>query len=109
MPNPTLDQIGPTLPTRRYWFAILVGFPVAGGALLYAAFSAGAPFRLTALALLALEGPLLTRERTIRRMSGRRRAVWVVVGCITTAALVALEVSVFFFVALMKACSPDGC
>lgn len=42
MTNSTHDQIEPTPPTWRFWLLTLVGFPVAGAALVLAASAAGA-------------------------------------------------------------------
>lgn len=96
------------MPTWRFWLLTLVGFPVAGVALALAVSAAGAQFALAALAVLALEGKLLTYERNIRRMSRRRSAFWVVVGCVTTAAAAALGASVLFFALLFEHCA-EGC
>lgn len=72
---------------------------------LFAAGAVRAPFGLAALGLLALEGWLLTHERTVRHMAQRRRAVWVVIGCTTTAIIAALGASVLFFAALLVHCA----
>ena len=108
MPKSTHDRIEPTMPTWRFWLLTLIGFPVAGVALALAVSAAGPQFALAALAVLALEGKLLTYERNIRRMSKRRRAFWVVVGCVTTAAVAALGASVLFFILLVEHCA-EGC
>ena len=102
------DEVEPTAPTWRFWLLTVLGFPVAGIAVLFAVSAVRAQFGLAALGLLALEGWLLTHERTVRHMAQRRRAVWVVIGCTTTAIIAALGASVLFFAALLDHCS-EGC
>ena len=102
------DEVEPTAPTWRFWLLTALGFPVAGIAVLFAVSAVRAPFGLAALALLALEGWLLTHERTVRHMAQRRRAVWVVIGCLTTAAIGALGGTVLYFALLFEQCS-GGC
>jgi len=95
-------------PTWRFWLLTLVGFPVAGAALIFAAGAYRAPFGLVALGVLVIEARVLTHERAVSRMSPRRRAVWVVVGCLITAAIGALGGTVLFFALLFEQCS-GGC
>ena len=108
------DEVEPTAPTWRFWLLTVLGFPVAGIAVLFgivvlfALSAVRAPVGLAALGLLALEGWLLTHERTVRHMAQRRRAVWVVIGCLTTAAIGALGGTVLFFALLFEQCS-GGC
>ena len=101
------DEVEPTAPTWRFWLLTVLAFPVAGIAVLFAASAFRASF-VAALGLLALEGWLLTHERTVRHMAQRRRAVWVVIGCTTTAIIAALGASVLFFAALLDHCA-GGC
>ncbi|MDQ3631067.1 MAG: hypothetical protein M3417_07330 [Actinomycetota bacterium] len=96
------------MPTPRFWLLTLLGYPAAGIALLLAVSAVRAPFGLAALGVLALEARLLAHERTVRRMSPRWRALWVVLGCTMTAAVAALGAGVFFFVLLLEHCA-DGC
>lgn len=99
------DQVEPTVPTRRFWLLTVLGFPVVGVAVLFLVIAVRAPSGLAVLGLLALEGWLLTHERTVRRMSKGRRTVWVVIGCTTTAIIAAIVASVLFFAALLNQCS----
>ncbi len=105
-----LDEVEPTAPTWRFWLLTVVGFPVAGIAVLFAVIAVRGPIPLglAALGLLALEGWLLTHERTVRHMAQRRRTVWVVIGCTTTAVIAALGASALFFAALLDHCA-GGC
>ena len=102
------DEVESTAPTWRFWLLTVLGFPVAGIAVLFAVSAVRAPVGPAALGLLALEGWLLTHERTVRHMAQRRRAVWVVIGCTTTAIIATLGASVLFFVALLVQCH-EGC
>jgi len=56
----------------------------------------------------AIEAWVLKREPTVRRMTPRRRTAWIVVGCVTTAAIIGLGAIVLFFVLLFEHCS-GGC
>jgi len=103
-----LDAVEPKAPTWRFWFLTVLAFPVAGFAVLYAVFAVRAPVPLAALGLLALEGWLLTRERTVRHMAQRRRNIWVAIGCTTTAVVATIGVVVLFFAALINECA-KGC
>ncbi len=97
------------MPGWRFWLLTVLGFPVTGVAVLFLVSIARAPWGLAALGLLALESWLLTHARTVRRMSQRRRTVWVVIGCTMTAIVAALGASVLFFVALLNHCAAEGC
>ncbi len=106
---PQIDGVEPPAPTWRFWLLTVLAFPVSGTAVLYAVFAVRAPVPLAALGLLALEGWLLTHERTVRHMTQRRRTVWVAIGCTTTAIIAALGAVILFFAALINECAAKGC